>query len=32
VIEPERLPTMQDLFEDIIRESGESLWDDLPKD
>jgi N utilization substance protein A len=32
VIEPERLPTMQDLFEDIIKESGESLWEDLPKD
>jgi N utilization substance protein A len=31
VIEPERLPTMQDLFEDIIKESGESLWEDLPK-
>ena len=31
VIEPERLPTMQDLFEDIIRGSGESLWEDLPK-
>ncbi len=32
VIEPERLPTMQDLFEDIIKESGESLWENLPKD
>jgi N utilization substance protein A len=32
VIEPERLPTMQDLFEDIIKTSGESLWEDLPKD
>ncbi|MDR3332066.1 MAG: transcription termination factor NusA [Synergistaceae bacterium] len=31
VIEPERLPTMQDLFEDIIKVSGESLWEDLPK-
>lgn len=31
VIEPERLPTMQDLFEDIIKGSGESLWEDLPK-
>ncbi|MDR1915394.1 MAG: transcription termination factor NusA [Synergistaceae bacterium] len=32
VIEPERLPTMQDLFEDIIKTAGESLWEDLPKD
>lgn len=31
VIEPERLPTMQDLFEDIIKGSGDSLWSDLPK-
>lgn len=31
VIEPERLPTMQDLFEDIIKESGDGLWEDLPK-
>jgi len=31
VIEPERLPTMQDLFEDIIKGAGESLWEDLPK-
>jgi N utilization substance protein A len=31
VIEPERLPTMQDLFEDIIKSTGESLWEDLPK-
>ncbi len=31
VIEPERLPTLQDLFEDIIKESGDemqSLWKD----
>jgi N utilization substance protein A len=32
VIEPERLPTMQDLFEDIIKGAGESLWEDLPRD
>lgn len=32
VIEPERLPTMQDLFEDIIKGAGDSLWEDLPKD
>ena len=31
VIEPERLPTIQDLFEDIIKTSGDSLWTDLPK-
>lgn len=31
VIEPERLPTMQDLFEDIIKVSGDGLWEDLPK-
>jgi N utilization substance protein A len=31
VIEPERMPTMQDLFEDIKKVSGESLWEDLPK-
>lgn len=31
VIEPERLPTMQDLFEDIIKGAGDSLWEDLPK-
>jgi N utilization substance protein A len=31
VIEPERLPTMQDLFEDIIKGAGESLWEDFPK-
>lgn len=31
VIEPERLPTMQDLFEDIIKVSGEDIWEDLPK-
>jgi N utilization substance protein A len=32
VIEPERLPTLQDLFEDIKKSTGESLWEDLPKD
>ncbi|MDR2780782.1 MAG: transcription termination factor NusA [Synergistaceae bacterium] len=32
VIEPERLPTLHDLFEDIIKNTGESLWEDLPKD
>jgi N utilization substance protein A len=31
VIEPERLPTMQDLFEDIIKGAGESLWEGFPK-
>ncbi|MDR3353883.1 MAG: transcription termination factor NusA [Synergistaceae bacterium] len=31
VLEPERMPTMQDLFEDIKKVSGESLWEDLPK-
>ena len=31
VIEPERLPTIQDLFEDIARTTGEPLWADLPK-
>ncbi|MDR3280602.1 MAG: transcription termination factor NusA [Synergistaceae bacterium] len=32
VIEPERLPTLHDLFDDIIKTTGESLWEDLPKD
>jgi N utilization substance protein A len=32
VIEPERLPTLHDLFDDIIKNTGESLWEDLPKD
>ncbi|MDR1650411.1 MAG: transcription termination factor NusA [Synergistaceae bacterium] len=32
VIEPERLPTLQDLFNDIKKTTGESLWEDLPKD
>jgi N utilization substance protein A len=32
VIEPERLPTLQDLFDDIKKTTGESLWQDLPKD
>jgi N utilization substance protein A len=32
VIEPERLPTLQDLFDDITKTTGESLWQDLPKD
>lgn len=31
VIEPERLPTMQDLFEDIIKSTGDTLWADLPE-
>jgi N utilization substance protein A len=31
VIEPERLPTLHDLFDDIIKNTGESLWEDLPK-
>jgi N utilization substance protein A len=31
VIEPERLPTLQDLFDDIKKTTGESLWQDLPK-
>ena len=31
VLEPERLPTIQDLFVDIIKTTGESLWTDLPK-
>lgn len=31
VIEPERLPTMQDLFEDIIKEKGDTIWEELPK-
>lgn len=31
VIEPERLPTMQDLFEDIIKGTGDALWEELPK-
>lgn len=31
VIEPERLPTMQDLFEDIIKETGGSIWEGLPR-
>lgn len=31
VIEPERLPTMQDLFEDIIKGAGDALWEELPK-
>ena len=31
VIEPERLPTIQDLFEDIAKTTGEPLWADLPK-
>ncbi|MDR0764979.1 MAG: transcription termination factor NusA [Synergistaceae bacterium] len=31
VIEPERLPTLQDLFDDITKTTGESLWQDLPK-
>jgi N utilization substance protein A len=32
VIEPERLPTLHDLFDDIIKSTGESLWEDLPKE
>jgi N utilization substance protein A len=32
VIEPERLPTLHDLFDDIIKTTGESLWEDLPKE
>ena len=28
VLEPERLPTLQDLFEDIIKETGDSVWAD----
>ncbi|MDR1132653.1 MAG: transcription termination factor NusA [Synergistaceae bacterium] len=32
VLEPERLPTLQDLFDDIKKTTGESLWQDLPKD
>lgn len=28
VLEPERLPTLQDLFEDIIKETGDSIWAD----
>ena len=27
VLEPERLPTLQDLFEDIIKETGDSVWE-----
>lgn len=27
VLEPEKLPTLQDLFEDIIKESGDSIWE-----
>ena len=32
VVEPERLPTLHDLFDDIIKSTGESLWEDLPKE
>ena len=32
VIEPERLPTLHDLFDDIIKSTGESLWEDLPEE
>ena len=31
VLEPERLPTLKDLFEDIITETGDSLWEDRKK-
>lgn len=32
VLEPERLPTLQDLFEDIIKDGGSPLWQNLKKE
>ena len=31
VLEPERMPTLQDLFEDLIKGTPKELWEDREK-